>query len=46
MTILMAAMGNSMNILPLWGWVLLLVLFSAAIYGFSRLGNISENKNI
>jgi uncharacterized membrane protein YdjX (TVP38/TMEM64 family) len=46
MTMLMVAMGNSMNILPLWAWVLLLVLLSAAVYGFSRFGNISENKSI
>jgi uncharacterized membrane protein YdjX (TVP38/TMEM64 family) len=44
MTILMAAMGNSMNILPLWAWLLLLVLFGAAVYGFSRLGYMSDNK--
>ena len=45
MTMLMVAMGNSMNILPLWAWLLLLVLLSAAVYVFSSFGNISENKN-
>ncbi|MDF1593426.1 MAG: TVP38/TMEM64 family protein [Desulfobacterales bacterium] len=46
MTVLIVAMGNSINILPLWGWVLVLVFMGAAIYGLGRFGKLSENKTV